>query len=93
VEKVVYEHSGADAGDIAKVREVTAEQGAEAGAAFVTDELVDTFAVAGDTRLAVQRFREYAEAGLRGLIIQHVPGPERVEGLRLIAQQVVPHVA
>jgi 5,10-methylenetetrahydromethanopterin reductase len=93
VEKVVYEHSGADASDIARVREVTAEQGVEAGAALVTDEIIDTFAVAGDTRLAVQRFREYAEAGLRGLIIQHVPGPERVEGLRLIAQQVVPHVA
>jgi alkanesulfonate monooxygenase SsuD/methylene tetrahydromethanopterin reductase-like flavin-dependent oxidoreductase (luciferase family) len=92
VEKVVYEHSGADAGDIARVREVTAEQGVEAGAALVTDEIIDTFAVAGDTRLAVRRFREYAEAGLRGLIIQHVPGPERAVGLRLIAEKVVPHV-
>jgi 5,10-methylenetetrahydromethanopterin reductase len=92
VEKVVYEHSGADADDIARVREVTAERGVEAGAAFVTDEIIDTFAVAGDTQLAVRRFREYAEAGVRGLIIQHVPGPERVEGLKLIAVEVVPHV-
>ena len=92
VEKVVYEHSGADAGDIARVRELTTERGASAGAAVVTDEIIDTFAVAGDTRLAVRRFREYAEAGLRGLIIQHVPGPDRVEGLNLIAKEVVPHV-
>ncbi len=92
VEKVVYEHSGADAGDISRVREVTAERGAAAGAALVTDEIIDTFAVAGDVRLAVRRFREYAEAGLRGLIIQHVPGPGRTEGLRLIAEKVVPHV-
>jgi 5,10-methylenetetrahydromethanopterin reductase len=92
VEKVVYEQSGADADDIARVREVTAERGVEAGAAFVTDEIIDTFAVAGDTQLAVRRFREYAEAGVRGLIIQHVPGPERVEGLKLIAVEVVPHV-
>ena len=92
VEKVVYEQAGADAGDIARVREVTAGRGVAAGAAVVTDEIIDTFAVAGDTQLAVRRFREYAEAGLRGLILQHVPGPERVEGLKLIATEVVPHV-
>jgi 5,10-methylenetetrahydromethanopterin reductase len=92
VEKVVHEHSGADAGDIARVREVTSQRGAEAGAAVVTEEIIDTFAVAGDPPLAVRRFREYAEAGLHGLIIDHVPGPGRVEGLSLIAREVVPHV-
>jgi 5,10-methylenetetrahydromethanopterin reductase len=92
VEKVVYAHSGADADAVRRVREVTAERGAETGAAFVTDEIIDTFAIAGDTGLAIRRFREYAEAGIRGLIIQHVPGPERVEGLTLIAREVVPHV-
>jgi 5,10-methylenetetrahydromethanopterin reductase len=93
VEKVMYAHSGADPGDIQKVRDVTAEQGPEAGATLVTDEIIDTFAVAGDAALAVSRFREYAQAGIRGLIIQHIPGPERVTGLRLIAEQVVPHVS
>jgi 5,10-methylenetetrahydromethanopterin reductase len=92
VEKVVYEHSGAAADDIARVREATAERGVEVGATLVTDEIIDTFAVAGDTGLAVRRFREYAESGLRGLIIQHIPGPGRVEGLSLIAKEVVPHV-
>jgi len=92
VEKVVYEHAGADAGTIQKIREVTAEQGAEAGAAHVTDEVIDTFAVAGDTAVAIRRFREYADAGIRGLIIQHVPGSARADGLTLIAEEVVPHV-
>jgi 5,10-methylenetetrahydromethanopterin reductase len=92
VEKVVYAHSGADADAIRRVREVTAERGAEAGAALVTDEIIDTFAVAGDAGLAIRRFREYAQAGIRGLIVQHVPGPQRAEGLTLIAKEVVPHV-
>ena len=92
VEKVVYAHSGADPGDIQKVREVTTERGPEAGAALVTDEIIDTFAIAGDTALAIRRFREYAEAGIRGLIVQHIPGPERVKGLTLIANEVAPHV-
>jgi 5,10-methylenetetrahydromethanopterin reductase len=92
VETVVHAHSGADPGDIQKVRDVTTERGVDAGAAVVTDEIIDTFAVAGDPALAVRRFREYAEAGLQGLIIQHVPGPERVDGLTLIAKEVVPHV-
>ena len=65
VEEVVHAHSGADPGDIQKVRDVTTERGPEAGAAVVTDEIIDTFAIAGDTALAVRRFREYAEAGIR----------------------------
>jgi 5,10-methylenetetrahydromethanopterin reductase len=92
VEKVVYAHSGADPGDIQKIRDVTMERGPEAGAALITDEIIDTFAVAGDTALAIRRFREYAEAGIRGLIVQHIPGPERVKGLTLIANEVAPHV-
>jgi 5,10-methylenetetrahydromethanopterin reductase len=92
VEKVVYAHSGADAAAIESIREVTAKRGAQAGGALVTDEIIDTFAVAGDTALAIRRFREYAQAGIRGLIIQHVAGPQRVEGLTLIAKEVIPRV-
>lgn len=92
VEKVVHAHSGAEAADIQRVRDVTTERGPQEGAKVVTDEIIDTFAVAGDPQLAVRRFREYAEAGLQGLIIQHVPGPERVAGLTLIAKEVIPHV-
>jgi 5,10-methylenetetrahydromethanopterin reductase len=92
VETVVHAHSGADASDIQRVREVTTERGPQEGARAVTDEIIDTFAIAGDPQLAIRRFREYAEAGLHGLIIQHVPGPERVEGLTLIAREVVPSV-
>jgi 5,10-methylenetetrahydromethanopterin reductase len=92
VEKVVYAYSGTDLDDIQKVRDVTSAEGVEAGAKVVTDEQIDTFAIAGDTTLAIRRFREYAEAGIRGLIIQHIAGPQRVEGLTLIAKEVVPHV-
>src|ERR1700728_4279097 len=49
VEKVMYARSGADPGDIQKVRDVTAEQGPEAGAAVGTDEIIDKFAIARDT--------------------------------------------
>src|SRR6202167_516136 len=51
VEKVVHAPPGADADDIQRVREVTEERGPEAGAAVITDEIIDTFAVAGDTQL------------------------------------------
>jgi alkanesulfonate monooxygenase SsuD/methylene tetrahydromethanopterin reductase-like flavin-dependent oxidoreductase (luciferase family) len=92
VETVVHAHSRADAAEVERVREVTAERCSAVGAAVVTDEIIDTFAVAGEVQLAIRRLREYAEAGQRRLIIQHVPGPERVEGLTLIAKEVVPHV-
>jgi 5,10-methylenetetrahydromethanopterin reductase len=92
VESVVHWKSGADLNAIAAVKGAVLEHGLPAGAAAVTDELIDTFAIAGDPDHAVERFRDYASAGIRGLIIQHVPGPERVEGLTLIAKEVVPNV-
>lgn len=63
VEDIVVRESGADLEVIPRVRAAVAEHGAEAGAALVTDELIDTFAVAGTPDHAVARFREYAAAG------------------------------
>jgi len=92
VEDVVVDRSGADPGAISRVRAEVAEHGAEAGAQLVTDELIDTFAVAGTPDHAVARFREYAGAGIRGLIVQFVPGLDRAQGLELVAKEVVPNV-
>jgi 5,10-methylenetetrahydromethanopterin reductase len=92
VEDIVVRESGADPEAVARVRAEVAEHGADAGAALVTDELIDTFAVAGTPDHAVARFREYATAGIRGLIVQFVPGLDRAEGLALVAKEVVPHV-
>jgi 5,10-methylenetetrahydromethanopterin reductase len=92
VEPVVVDESGADKQAVDRVRAAVAEHGAEAGARFVTDELIDTFAVAGTPDHAVERFGEYASAGIRGLIVQFVPGLDRSDGLELVAKEVVPHV-
>jgi 5,10-methylenetetrahydromethanopterin reductase len=93
VEKIVREKSGADLRAIATFNDAVTTGGLKAGVAAITDEIIDTFAIAGDPDHAITRFREYARAGIRGLIVQHVPGPERVAGLTLIAKEVVPNVA
>jgi 5,10-methylenetetrahydromethanopterin reductase len=92
VEKVVVDESGADPAAIARVRTAVAQEGPEAASGLVTDELIDTFAVAGTPDQAVARFRQYAAAGIRGLIVQLVPGLDRAEGLELVAKEVIPHV-
>jgi len=92
VEKVVYQKSDADLGSVAAVQKAVLSGGRQAAAEVVTDELIDTFAIAGNPDHAVGRFREYVQAGIRGLIIQHVPGAAWAEGLALIAREVVPHV-
>lgn len=92
VEKVVVDESGADPAAIARVRTAVAQEGPEAASGLVTDELIDTFAVAGTPDQAVARFRQYAAAGIRGLIVQFVPGLDRAEGLELVAKEVIPHV-
>jgi 5,10-methylenetetrahydromethanopterin reductase len=88
VETVVLSTSGADAEHVARVRSA----GPVEGVRLIDDTLIDTFAAAGEPADVIQRLREYANAGLRGLLAWHVLGPEPREGLRLLATEVAPHV-
>jgi len=90
VEQVMFTHSGADPEAIATVRRAVSEVGVAAGARLIGDDLIDTFALAGDPAHVARRFNEYADAGVRGLIAQHVAGPERAAGLALLANEVLP---
>ncbi len=92
VEEIMFTHSGADLGTIAAVRRAVAKNGVAAGAAIVTDELIDTFALAGNPEHVARRFGDYARAGVRGLIAQPVSGLDRSAGLRLLANEVLPRL-
>lgn len=92
VEQVVTEKSEADPEAVRRVRAAVAESGPEAGAAWVDDELIDVFTIAGEPEHAARRFLEYAKAGIKGLIAQHVPGPGRERGIRLLAAEVLPRL-
>ena len=69
------------------------EQGVGAGAALIDDALIDTFAAAGEPDEVAARMREFALAGLRGVLAWHVIGPDPRSGLRLLASEVWPRVA
>ena len=92
VDGVVIEHSGADPQAVDEVRRTVAARGVQAGAARVSDHLVDVFAAAGDPDQVAERLRRYAEAGLDGALAWHVLGPDPTEGLRLLAAKVWPQV-
>jgi 5,10-methylenetetrahydromethanopterin reductase len=92
VEGVVVDTSGADPEQVEAVRHAVRTDGVEAGARAVTDHLIDTFAAAGDPDEVAARLREYAEAGLRGLLAWYVFGPDPVKGLELIAREVAPQL-
>jgi 5,10-methylenetetrahydromethanopterin reductase len=92
VEGVVVDTAGADPDAIADVRDAVANGGVEAGAAQVGDDLIDSFAVAGDPDQVAERLQRYADAGLGGALAWHVLGPDPHEGLRLLAREVRPQV-
>jgi len=93
VEAVVRDESGADPQALARVVDAVRDGGVEAGAAAVTDELIDVFTAAGDPEHVGRRLQEYADAGVRGLILQEPgAGAERGDALRLFAREVLPHV-
>ncbi len=92
VEPVVLSTSGADAEAVARVRRAVLEDGLEAGARLVSEHLIDTFAAAGEPDQVAATLREYAAAGVRGLLAWHVIGPDRGQALRLLAGEVRPRV-
>jgi 5,10-methylenetetrahydromethanopterin reductase len=92
VEPVVLSTSGADPEAVARVRSTVLASGVEAGASLIDDDLIDVFAAAGEPEHVVARLREYTSAGLRGVLAWHVIGPDRMQGLRLLADEVRAHV-
>lgn len=92
VEAVVTDKAEADPDKVAAVRAAVAERGVEAGSALIDDELIDTFVLAGEPGHVAARFGEYRDAGVRGLIAQHVHSPGREAGLRLLIDEVLPQI-
>ena len=92
VEGVVVDQSGADPDQVARVTQAVATAGVGAGAAAVTDHLIDVFAAAGGPDEVAARLAEYVAAGLRGLLAWYVFGPDPVAGLGLLAAEVAPQL-
>ncbi len=90
VEGVVIDTSGADAEHVRRVRTAVESDGVRAGARWVTDDLIDVFAAAGTPRYVATRLKEYADAGIRGLLAWYIFGPEPVRGIQLLASEVAP---
>ena len=92
VEGVVVDEAGADPEAVAAVRAAVAEGGEQAGAAVLSDSLVDVFAVAGTPDDVIERLGPFADAGLDLPLAWYTFGPDRDEGVRLLAEQVRPAV-
>ena len=92
VEGVVVDEAGADPDAVAAVRAAVAEGGEQAGAAVLSDSLVDVFAVAGTPDDVIEGLRPFEEAGLDLPLAWYTFGPDRDAGIRLLAEQVRPAV-
>ena len=92
VEGVVVDRAGADPDAVADVRRTVAQQGVQAGAKRIGDDLVGVFTAAGDPEQVAERLNTYAAVGLDAALAWHVLGPDPEEGLRLLAHHVWPQV-
>ena len=92
VEGVVVDEAGADPEAVAAVRAAVAEGGEQAGAAVLSDSLVDVFAVAGTTDDVIGGLMAFEDAGLDLPLAWYTFGPDRDVGIRLLAEQVRPAV-
>jgi 5,10-methylenetetrahydromethanopterin reductase len=92
VEPVVLSTSGADPDELERVRQTVLDEGVAAGARWVSEALIDTFAAAGDPDHVAERLGFYLDAGLHGVLAWHVIGPDPARSLQLLAEVVRPRV-
>ncbi len=90
VEGVVVTESGADPDAVRAVREAVLENGVDAGAAMIAEELIDVFAVAGTVDDVVAALAPYADAGLDLPLAWYTLGTDPAAAIRILAEQVRP---
>ncbi len=59
---------------------------------LVTDELVETFGVAGSPEACMGRLRDYIQAGVNTIIACEVPGIPIEDTARSIAKHILPRL-
>ena len=92
VEGVVVDRSGADPEAVAAVRAAVRRDGLAAGAAAVSGQLVDTFAVTGDTDEVIERLMSFGKAGMAMPLLWYTLGPDPTWAVETLAAEVVPAV-
>ena len=92
VEGVVVDRSGADPEAVAAVRAAVRRDGLAAGAATVSGQLIDTFAVAGDTDEVIERLLPFGAAGMAMPLLWYTLGPDPTWAVQALAVEVLPAV-
>ncbi|MCE2532368.1 MAG: LLM class flavin-dependent oxidoreductase [Acidimicrobiia bacterium] len=92
VEGVVVDRSGADPEAVAAVRAAVRREGLAAGTATVSGQLIDTFAVTGDTDEVIERLMPFGAAGMAMPLLWYTLGPEPTWAVEALAAEVVPAV-
>ena len=92
VEGVVVDRSGADPEAVAAVRAAVRRDGLAAGAAAVSGQLIDTFAVAGDTDEVIERLLPFGAAGMAMPLLWYTLGPDPTWAVQALAAEVLPAV-
>jgi len=92
VEGVVVDRSGADPEAVAAVRAAVRQDGLAAGTAAVSGQLIDTFAVTGDTDEVIERLMPFGEAGMAVPLLWYTLGPDPAWAVEALAAEVVPAV-
>ncbi len=92
VEGVVIEQSGADPDNVAAVRAAVSDRGPTEAADLVSDQVIDTFAVAGTVDDVVDGLAHFATAGLDVPLAWHTLGPDAPAALATLANVVRPAV-
>jgi alkanesulfonate monooxygenase SsuD/methylene tetrahydromethanopterin reductase-like flavin-dependent oxidoreductase (luciferase family) len=92
VEGVVVDTSGADPENVAAVRAAVQAGGPSAGAGLVSEQVIDTFAVAGTPDDVIAGLGAFAAAGLDVPLAWHTLGPDPARAVQTLAEIVRPRV-
>lgn len=92
-EELMLEHSRVKPEDLARVKDGMKAGGLHEAARAVSSEMIDEFAIAGTPDECVGKLEKLVKLGVNLPIAFDIIGPEPVEAIRLIAEEVVPRLA
>ncbi|MBN2230586.1 MAG: LLM class flavin-dependent oxidoreductase [Candidatus Thorarchaeota archaeon] len=91
--KIVLDRHGLDSDKCQEVTDTLAQGRMNDLDKVVTDEMIDAFAVVGNTRQCLDRIEDLVKTGVTQLIVGSPIGPDKIEAIKQIGREIIPNIS
>ncbi len=87
----IIERHGLDIDRCERVARLLEEHNFDGAAALVNDEMIDAFAIVGNSQQCIERIHQLIDEGVTHFIVGSPIGPDKDEAIKRIGREIIPH--